>query len=168
MLDPQMLVKTHINQPVVGPPGVGIDDAVEGDFSANDGLQSGFGGIGNDLGVNFAFSFQEAKNNGFTACTPSPLTAYSPGAKVTLINLNGPVEGRLILTKSGHFLPGQVKNAVDGVAVQAGDLGGLQGRQVQGQAAQEAAKFSFGDAGIFKVLIFRLFVAHHQGLKATL
>jgi len=47
--DPEMLVKADVHQPVVATPAVGVDDAVDVGLAPDDGLQRGFGGVGNNF-----------------------------------------------------------------------------------------------------------------------
>ncbi len=51
MIDTKMLCKTDIDQAVAATPFIGMDNYVEADFSANNGLQSAFLAVRNDLGV---------------------------------------------------------------------------------------------------------------------
>ena len=85
VIDRKVLVQTQINQPIVASPAVGMDDAVGVYFPSNNGLQRGFGCIGDDLGVNAVAAFEQTKDDGFAACTASTFTPNTLGAKVGLI-----------------------------------------------------------------------------------
>jgi len=49
VIDPKVLVKADVYQPIVATPTIGMDDAGDVYLAPNNGLQCGFGGIGDDL-----------------------------------------------------------------------------------------------------------------------
>lgn len=51
MIDPEMPINPDIHQAVITPPAIGVDNAVGVNLAADDGLQRGFGGVWDDLGV---------------------------------------------------------------------------------------------------------------------
>jgi len=46
VVDPEMLVKADVHQPIVAALAVCVDDAVDVGFAPDNGLQRGFGGVG--------------------------------------------------------------------------------------------------------------------------
>ena len=51
VVDPKVLFQADVNQAIVARPTVGMNDAVGVNFASNNGLQRGFGGIGDDFGI---------------------------------------------------------------------------------------------------------------------
>ena len=79
VIDPKVLSQAQINQPIVTSPAIGMDDAVGVHFAADDGLQRGFGGIGDDFDIDTIPPPPQAKDDGFATCaTP----ALAPGRAV--------------------------------------------------------------------------------------
>lgn len=87
MIDPKVLVQTQVNQSIVASPAIGVNDAIGVNFAADDGLQRGLGGIGNDLGVDTVAAFEQAKDDGFATRTTPTLAPDALGAKVGFIGL---------------------------------------------------------------------------------
>ena len=82
VVDPKGFVQTQINQPVAASPAVGVDDAVGIHFAPNNGLQCGFGGIGNDIGIDTVALLEQTKDDGFaTRATPTFLPRIRLGPK---------------------------------------------------------------------------------------
>ncbi len=88
VIDPQMFAVTDINQTVVSAPAVRMNHRVERNLAANNVLQRFLCRIGNNLGINFAISFVNSKDDSFTARAASALAANSPCAKVRLVNFD--------------------------------------------------------------------------------
>ena len=89
VINPEMPINANIHKPIVATPNIGMDHAVGVNFATNNGLQCGFGGVGDDLGVDAAASFEKTKHNGFA--TYSTTSLVSP--KVGLIGLEFSCEG---------------------------------------------------------------------------
>ena len=68
VVDPEMLLIAYINQAVIATPSIGMDDTFDADSTSDDRLKRGTAAIRHDLGVNLALAFEDAKDNGFTAC----------------------------------------------------------------------------------------------------
>ncbi len=65
VIDPQVLVKANINQPIVATPATCVDDACNASLASNNGLQRAFGGIWLDLRVDAVASFKQTENHSF-------------------------------------------------------------------------------------------------------
>jgi len=59
MIDPKMPINPDIHQAVITPPAIGVDNAVGVDLAADDGLQRGFGGVWDDLGVDAVTALEQ-------------------------------------------------------------------------------------------------------------
>ena len=68
VVDPEMLLVPYIHQAVIATPSIGMDDAFDADSTSDNRLKRGTAAIRHDLGVNLALAFEDAKDNGFTAC----------------------------------------------------------------------------------------------------
>jgi hypothetical protein len=64
VMDSEMFGIPDINQPVITAPTVAIDDSVEGDATAHNGLQSTLFAVRHDLRVDAAVTFEDAEDNG--------------------------------------------------------------------------------------------------------
>jgi len=62
VINPKVLVKTDIHQPIVTAPTVGMDDAGDVSFSSDNGLQCGFGGSGGNFGVDASAPLEQAEH----------------------------------------------------------------------------------------------------------
>ena len=61
MMSPEIFGKTHVNQPLITAPTVGINDTPDTDTTSNDLLQRCFGRIGNNPGINLPPRFKMPK-----------------------------------------------------------------------------------------------------------
>ena len=68
VVDPEMLLVSDIHQTVIAASSIGMDDAFDADSTSDNRLKRGTAAIRHDLGVNLALAFEDAKDNGFTAC----------------------------------------------------------------------------------------------------
>jgi len=72
VINPEMLVKTDVYQPVVAAPAIGVDDAVvDVGLAPDDGLQRGLGGVGDNFGVDAAVAFEQAEDDGLALGFPA-------------------------------------------------------------------------------------------------
>ena len=117
VLDAIMLFVTQVHQTVIAHPSVRVDHTLGVHPSPDDGLQSGLGAIGHDLGVDPATPLQDAEDWSFAICASSPFSFYPPCSEVELIDLDLSFEGRLLLAQLGDTLTDQKKVTVDGVTV---------------------------------------------------
>jgi len=72
VVDPEMLVKADVYQPVVAMPAVGVDDAVAPD----NGLQRGFGGVGNNFRIDAIAAFEQTEDDGLAIGAPPAFAAH--------------------------------------------------------------------------------------------
>lgn len=82
VINPEMPINANIHKPIVATPTtIGIDHAVGVNFATHNGLQRGFRGVGDDLVVDAAASFEKTKHNGFAACSTTRLPRMRLGPK---------------------------------------------------------------------------------------
>ena len=77
VVHPEMLVEAQIDQAIIAAPAVGMDHAFHCGLAADNGLQRGFSGIRDDLGVDAAVAFQQTEHDGFAGCA-APAFATDP------------------------------------------------------------------------------------------
>src|SRR5262245_33424078 len=71
MFDAEMFPIAEVHQPVVADPAIGMNDAGQGDATANNAPQGGLFRVGDDLGIDAALAFEDAKHDRF-APAPRP------------------------------------------------------------------------------------------------
>jgi len=133
MLDAMVFLVTQIDQAVVTPPVVGVDDAPGVHFAPNDGLKGGFGAIRDDLGVDLAAALKDAEDWLFAGRPPASFPLDALGAKVGFVDLDHASEGRFKFAHLGDAKADQVQVAVDRVAVQTGQGGYFGGLDVHSE-----------------------------------
>ena len=89
-----MLFVPHVHQLIITSPAVRVDDAFEGYLAPNRSLSLLFGGIWDDLGVDFSLPFQDPEDNRFTACSTTLLPTDTARTKTGFIDFNLAREGR--------------------------------------------------------------------------
>jgi hypothetical protein len=146
MIDTQMLLVSKIDKPVVAAPAVGADDAVQGDFATNRRGKHGFRAVGHDLGVDLAVPLEDAEDRRLASRAPPGLALDAAWPEVTLIDLDDAGELALRRTALRHAHAQTREQTVDGVAVQAGELGDLNGGQVCRHMAQKLAENHLRDS----------------------
>ena len=78
MLRSLVLRITNVNQPVVTTPAVRVDSRLEGDPTANDGLQRGFRAVRDDLRIDLAIALEESEDRSLTPRPRLPRTRRAP------------------------------------------------------------------------------------------
>jgi len=114
VIDPKVLVKADVYQPIVATPTIGMDDAGDVHLAPNNGLQCGFVGIGDDFGVDAIIAFEQAKNDRFAQRAPSAFATNPPCAKVRFIGFECASHRRAFGTPSADpFADAQVNERTD-------------------------------------------------------
>ena len=99
---PEVLIKAEIDQAIVASPAVGVEYGFRPDSAADDRLESGFGGIRHDLGIDLIASFQKPEDDRLAAGSAASLATHTTRAKVRFVGLNLAQEGRSALTRLSH------------------------------------------------------------------
>lgn len=79
---------TDIDQSVVAAPHVGMNHGFHADTPTNNGLQRFPGTVGNDLGINFTVTFEDAEDDRFTKCSATVFASDTTCAEVGFINFD--------------------------------------------------------------------------------
>ena len=88
VINSQVLGITDINQAVVTAPAVRMNDRIERDTPANNGLQCFSSRVRHDLGVNFAVSLVNTEDNLFAASPATALASDTPRAEIRFVNFD--------------------------------------------------------------------------------
>ena len=160
VIDAKMFLVADVYQPVVALPAVGADDGVQGHFAAYCPQNNVFRAVGDRLGVDVSLAFVDAKDRDLPCGAPGTHALDAARSEVRLINLDGAGEGLLVLTRLGHEHADAGQQTVGGVAVEAGELRDLHGRQADGHMPQEPAENSLGDSRTHHVAVLHSFSAY--------
>ena len=148
MIYTEMFCKTDIDQAVVAAPFVGVDDDVETDLPAYNGLQRAFLAVRDDLGIDPSVSFENAKDDGLATGPAAAFSTDPSPAKVGLIDLDltGPDRGMTatFFDKADTYF---LKDRIDAFPRDLRQLGRLAGRKIQCEISQYLTKFLLGDSG---------------------
>jgi len=134
MIDSQVLAIADVNQAVVTPPAIGIDDAIQGDTAPDNPLQSSLSAVRDDFCIHTAIAFEDAEDGRFTEGATPSFAFDAPGAEVRLIHFDLPRDWRLGFTVFSNAFTDASQISVDRITVQAGrcsDLGGVQVKRKQ-------------------------------------
>lgn len=147
MTDPEMFLVPDIDQTVVAPPTVRVDDGLGSHATPNYGLQSTPGAVGDDLRVNAPVAFEDAEDDGFAARPATPLSANTTGTKVRFIHFDNTAERRCPLALVGDPPPDFQIDLVDRFARQTANFSRLTCRQIEHKITYDLASFSFVNFG---------------------
>ncbi len=114
VLDTVMLFVTRIDQAITGFKSICVHDRFFTDFFPDNG-QKLCGRTGSDdLGVDLATSFYQAKNNMFTMSSKSPDSTDAPGTEVTLVYFDlTSLKRTFCFTERCYSLANRFENPVD-------------------------------------------------------
>ena len=129
VIDTQVLAIADVNQAIVASPAIGIDDAVQGDPTADNALQRRLSAVRDDFCVDAAVAFENAKDGRFAKGPASSLALDAAGAEVGFIHLDLARERRLGLAIFSDTFTDASQITVNGIAIQprqGSDLGGIQ------------------------------------------
>ena len=168
MIDPEMPINPDIHQAVITPPAIGVDNAVGVDLAADDGLQRGFGGVWDDLGVDAVTALEQTKDDRFAAdlelLATSTLATNAFGAKVGLIGFQLALKGRLSCTGLGHTHTDALVNGVGAANRKPTQFSGICGGQIHSEQAHNLSKLGFAD---FRTAVVPVFPNHFKNLACV-
>ena len=88
MINSKMLFVPKINEAVIAPPTVTMDDTFRSYASSDNRLQCGSTAIWDDFSVNFTVPFKDAENYGFATCASASAALDPASTEVAFIDLN--------------------------------------------------------------------------------
>lgn len=151
--DPEVLIVADIDQSVVASPAVCVKDGFNSDSAANDRLESGFGGVRHDLGVDLIAAFQQSEDDGLAAGSAISLAPHTTSAEVRFIGLNLAQEGRVALTRLRHPSAHPEEDRIAGTHRNARHSRSLRRGQIQHKTANQTPKLCFTDLGTPIILV---------------
>ena len=143
VVDPQMLVKADIDQPVIAAPAVRVNHAGNVGLASDDGLKDNLGGIGDNFGINVLAAFEQTKYDRLLTCATAAKSANTARSKVRLIGFELTAQGRDLLAVVGKPAANAQVNAVDRAKRHAAELGAIGGSQIHGEVAHDLSKLGF-------------------------
>ena len=158
MMDSEVLGVANINQALVAPPTITVDDAVDRDMAPNNLLQRGFSGIRDNLGVDPTIPLEDTEDDGFRSSAATPFTPNSPRPEVGFVDFDlsseGAVEGTFIGQASTDFLV----DCVDRADTEDREISGLSGRKIKSEEAQNLSEFALRNLRPFVVPVFPIHI----------
>ena len=141
MFDAKMFAVSEVHQSVVADPAVGMNDARQGDATANNGPQSGLFCVGHDLRVDAALAVKDAEDDGLAAGAAAPLAANPAPPEVRFVDFDRAADRRMLFALAGHANANGVKVAVDGAPTNVRKVRHFRGFQIEGKEPHDLAKF---------------------------
>ena len=154
MIYPKVFPVSDVDEAIIAPPAVGVDDALQGHLSANDVLKGVLGAVGDDLGIDLSVSLEQAEDDGLPERSPAPFPLDPPGTEERLVDFDLSGQGRLFFTVLGDPFPKGLQEPVHRIAVQPcqnSDLGGI---QVEGKKPDQLPEFGLRNFRTICILVF--------------
>ncbi len=152
VIDPKMLIKANIDPPVITTPAVSMDVRVN--FTSNNGLQRGFGGIRHDLCVDMIAAFEQTKDDRFASRSTAPFTTHTTSTKVRLIGFTLARKRRMLSALSHRTLTHAQVNRIDATHGNTRQCCAFIGGQIKRKMAHNLSKLSLTDFGTCEVPVF--------------
>src|SRR5262245_5136344 len=141
MFDAEMFPIAEVHQPVVADPAIGMNDAGQGDATANNAPQGGLFRVGDDLGIDAALAFEDAKHDRFAPGAAAALAANAAAAEIRFVDFDRAAHRRMLLADPGHANTEGVKEPVHGAATDVGELRDFGGLEIEREEAYDLPKF---------------------------
>jgi len=93
MVDAKMFLITQIDQSIIAPPSIRMNDTFKLNTPPDDGLKRLSGAIGDDFSIDLPISFENTKDYRFARCTPSSSALNTTSTEITFINFNFTTKG---------------------------------------------------------------------------
>lgn len=157
MPDAEVFGVADVDQAVIAPPAVAVNDAGQVDLAANCLQKRGFLGVGNDLRVDVAVAFEDAEDDRLAAGPATSLAAHVLGAEVRFVDFHLSLKGGLLLAPLGNATPDFEINVVDPPHRKSRQLSRVGRRQIQRERSQQTTKSRLADSGTTVVAILPWF-----------
>jgi len=170
VVDPEMLVKADVHQPIVATPAVGVDDAVDVGLAPDNGLQRGLGGVGDDFGVDAITAFEQTEDDGLAIGSSPTFAAYPSGSKVGFVGFKLSGQWRAFDAPLAHAFSDTQVDVVKRAHRYASQRSAFGGGQIQRKVANNLAKLRLADFGTSKISVFGSHIrklACHDGMFAS-
>jgi len=146
MIDAQVLAITNVDQTIVATPAVGVDHTLQLDSPPDNRLESGFGAIGNDFGIDVTVPLKDAKDDRFSKSTAPSFALDAAGTEERFVHFNLSRKGRLGSAIIGKSLSNCFQITVNGIATQTRETGYLRGVQINRKQAHNLPKLMLRNA----------------------
>ena len=154
MVDTEMLCIANINKPMVAPPAITMDDAIDTDISTNYLLQRRLTCIGNNLSIDQTITFEDTKYNRLGAGATPSFASNPARTKVRFINfyltLKGAVKGAFLGESTANLLI----DSVDRADADTSYFSGFGSWQIHSKQVQNFTKFALRNLRSFVVPVF--------------
>jgi len=154
VIDSQVPAIANVNQAVVTPPAIGIDDAVQGDTTSDNALQRSLCAVRDDFCVNTAVAFENAEDSRFAKGPASSLALDAAGAEVGFIHLDLARERRLGLAIFSDTFTDASQITVNGIAIKSRQSSDLSGVQIECKQPDNLAKLGLRNSCTVCVPVF--------------
>jgi len=154
MVDPEVFSIADIDQAMVPPPAIAMDDTLGGDTTPNDLLQRRLTRIGYNLRIDPAVAFEDTEDDGLATGSATTLASHTPGPKVGFVDFNLAGERTVALTFLSEPPANLEKDRVNGTNTDAGQFGGIRGRQVQGHTPYKTPESLLCNSGMEVIPVF--------------
>jgi len=131
VVDPEMLVKSDVHQPIVAAPAVCVDDAVDVSFAPDNGLQRGFGCVGDDFRVDAIAAFEQTEDDGLAIGSTPAFATYPSSTEVGLVGFQFSGQRRTLKAPLVHAASDTQVDVVDRTHRYARQRSAFSGGQIQ-------------------------------------
>lgn len=142
VVDAVVVLVAPVDQAVVGAEAVGADDRALVHFILYDLHQRLARDVRHHPRVDLAVALEQAEDDGLALGPAAALSLHAPGAEVALVHLDLARERGLALADLHDPEAEEAVVAVGGVAVQAAEIGAVDGRDVHAEQLQDLPEFS--------------------------
>jgi hypothetical protein len=147
-----VLLIAHVNYSILRTKAVCMQRCPQLDFAPNNGLNTGFFAVRDNLCVDATITFIDSEDYRLASRPTSALASDTTSTEVRFIQLNVATKRRLALTIESNGLANQSQITVDRVAVQMNQLSNLGGSQIEREEPQKLPKFSTRNSCAGKLL----------------
>ena len=130
MVDSKMFLVSEINEPIVAPPTVRMDNTLEVNTTSDNGLQCSSSAVWDDLSEDTPIAPKDTEYNCFSESSAASFTFNSTGAKETFINFNLSRKRRLTLTELSNSFSDTCEISVNSIPVKSGNFSNLRSVQI--------------------------------------
>ena len=141
MFDAKMFAVAEVDQAVVPQPAVGVNNALKGDATANNGPQSGLFRVRDDLRVDAPSPLEDPEHDGLPAGAAASFPADPATPEVRLIDLDDTAHGGMRFAVARHPDAKRLEEAINGSTTKVGELRHLRGLKIEREEAYDLAKF---------------------------
>src|SRR5947209_12913400 len=142
VIDSEVLTVANIYESVIAAPPVRVDDCSKRDATANNGLQSGFLAVRDNLCVKASIALEDAEDDGLTGSSATTLASDTASAEIAFVHFDfARGEGRGSFALSGDALSDFEKDRGHAATRQPRQMGHVTGRQIEREVTKNLTEF---------------------------